>query len=370
MLYSTNKFARDRSKNTITPLKTEDIEITKIGRYEQLSAIDINGANRLYNCSECRQLIESDSGVFNVVKDLNSSTSITKHCEWRMVGAPGERVIFHISSWSVPDTVGLDVCGEGGLEEVASEASQLLITYHTNTLNSKYFGFTGNFRKVCRGDIDIVDEEKEYYLEFPGFPYQYTANKYCVWYPNASPNRKIILKFDYFQLEASENCKNDYIEIRKGNYYYSPLIGKYCINTSLEEICISRSKRSLGVKEWYYLWPEGRIPYIIDTGSFDGSERRLIKQAMREWERSTCVRFMDRQNFRIHPDYVYFLKSDAECYTRGTDRRHAGRNHVYLGENCLTKRTILHELGHIIELHHEHQRPDRDEYVRVNMDNV
>ncbi|XP_044594366.1 dorsal-ventral patterning protein tolloid-like isoform X1 [Cotesia glomerata] len=261
MLYSTNKFARDRSKNTITPLKTEDIEITKIGRYEQLSAIDINGANRLYNCSECRQLIESDSGVFNVVKDLNSSTSITKHCEWRMVGAPGERVIFHISSWSVPDTVGCrtnylrvkddfitpgwniieDVCGEGGLEEVASEASQLLITYHTNTLNSKYFGFTGNFRKVCRGDIDIVDEEKEYYLEFPGFPYQYTANKYCVWYPNASPNRKIILKFDYFQLEASENCKNDYIEIRKGNYYYSPLIGKYCINTSLEEIWYRRN---------------------------------------------------------------------------------------------------------------------------------
>ncbi|CAD6223956.1 GSCOCG00005409001-RA-CDS [Cotesia congregata] len=96
--YSMNKFAHDRSKNTITPLKTEDIEITKIGRYEQLSDIDISGVNRLYNCSECTKLIEADSGVFDVVKDLNSSTSITKHCEWRILGAPGEQVIFHISS--------------------------------------------------------------------------------------------------------------------------------------------------------------------------------------------------------------------------------------------------------------------------------
>lgn len=54
--------------------------------------------------SECRKLIEDDSGVFDVVKDLNSSKSITKHCEWRIVGAPGEQVIFHISSWSVPKT--------------------------------------------------------------------------------------------------------------------------------------------------------------------------------------------------------------------------------------------------------------------------
>lgn len=103
-------------------------------------------------------------------------------------------------------------------------------------MNSKYFGFTGNFRIVCEGDIDIVDEEKEYYLESPGFPNRYKANKYCLWHLDAPPNRKIILKFNYFQLEASENCKNDYVEIRDGNYYYSPLIGKYCNNTIPEEI--------------------------------------------------------------------------------------------------------------------------------------
>lgn len=112
----------------------------------------------------------------------------------------------------------------------------MLITLHTNTFNSEYFGFNGNFRKDCGGDIELEEEGKEYYFESPGFPYEYTANKWCVWHLVAPFHKRVILKFDYFQLETSENCRNDYVEIRNGDAYYSPLIGRYCNSSSPEVI--------------------------------------------------------------------------------------------------------------------------------------
>lgn len=38
--------------------------------------------------------------------------------------------------------------------------------------------------------------------------------------------------------------------------------------------------------------------------------------------------------------------------------------------NTCKFRGIVHELGHIIGLIHEHQRPDRDKYIRVNEKNI
>ena len=37
---------------------------------------------------------------------------------------------------------------------------------------------------------------------------------------------------------------------------------------------------------------------------------------------------------------------------------------------CFTIRTVLHELGHAIGFYHEHQRPDRDNYITVHRDNI
>lgn len=38
---------------------------------------------------------------------------------------------------------------------------------------------------------------------------------------------------------------------------------------------------------------------------------------------------------------------------------------VALGPGCVTLSTVTHELGHVLGFYHEHNRPDRDDYINI-----
>ncbi|XP_041375207.1 neuropilin and tolloid-like protein 2 [Gigantopelta aegis] len=68
-------------------------------------------------------------------------------------------------------------------------------------------------------------------MEFysPNYPHEYYNNTDCVLYLEAPIGFKIQLDFrDKFELEKSDDCKYDYLEIRDGPFAYSPLIGRFC----------------------------------------------------------------------------------------------------------------------------------------------
>uniref|UniRef100_A0A8B9TKW5 Cubilin n=1 Tax=Anas platyrhynchos TaxID=8839 RepID=A0A8B9TKW5_ANAPL len=64
----------------------------------------------------------------------------------------------------------------------------------------------------------------------PGYPESYPLNTECVWTILSSPGNRLQLSFITFQVESSEGCTEDYLEIREQNAT-GRLAGRFCGNS-------------------------------------------------------------------------------------------------------------------------------------------
>nr|XP_061791464.1 dorsal-ventral patterning tolloid-like protein 1 isoform X1 [Nerophis lumbriciformis] len=113
------------------------------------------------------------------------------------------------------------------------------------------------------------------------------------------------------------------------------------------------------------IWPGGVIPYVIG-GNFTGSQRAMFKQAMRHWEKQTCVTFIEKSD---EESYIVFTYRPCGCCSY-VGRRGNGPQAISIGKNCDKFGIVVHELGHVIGFWHEHTRPDRDDHVTIIRDNI
>ena len=79
-----------------------------------------------------------------------------------------------------------------------------------------------------------------------------------------------------------------------------------------------------------------------------------------------CVKFIPRRSER---DYIKFRSlSDDGCSSH--IGRGGGEQTIKLGPRCNTQHTIIHEMTHALGVWHEQTRPDRDNYVTIQLQNV
>ena len=106
---------------------------------------------------------------------------------------------------------------------------------------------------------------------------------------------------------------------------------------------------------------------------------------MKKIEEATCIKFEERNN---QQDFIEF-RNGFDCHSLAG--RDGGKQEIVLSSYCAEEHTLIHEVYfltikhlshesclmihrlrsfkilHALGLLHEHQRPDRDQYIDVNM---
>jgi len=126
--------------------------------------------------------------------------------------------------------------------------------------------------------------------------------------------------------------------------------------------------RSVGTNSRSKNWPNGVVPFRISS-AFSDRQKQVIYDSMTLFNQKTdgCISFVERSN---EPNGIN-IKPSQGCWSYVGKIGSWNEQDVSLQQNgCLYHGTVVHELMHAIGFHHEQNRPDRDSYIRVHMENI
>ncbi|GFT77360.1 zinc metalloproteinase nas-7, partial [Nephila pilipes] len=113
-------------------------------------------------------------------------------------------------------------------------------------------------------------------------------------------------------------------------------------------------------------WKKGRVPFDISR-DVPPNMTKVILNAITCWNEDfgNCIEWVPRKKER---DFVYFVKGSFCHSDIGRMKR---MQLIVLNEaNCNEKGFILHEMMHTVGFTHEHNRPDRDNYIKILFLNI
>uniref|UniRef100_A0A0N5BB48 Zinc metalloproteinase n=1 Tax=Strongyloides papillosus TaxID=174720 RepID=A0A0N5BB48_STREA len=106
------------------------------------------------------------------------------------------------------------------------------------------------------------------------------------------------------------------------------------------------------------------IPYYIDGQV----QHAVVDNAIKGIEKETCIRFQKSQSFKGRHGLRIF--PGRGCFSNIGPISADNVQDVSIGQGCEWNGIVQHEVSHALGLFHEQSRPDRDDYININLNNV
>lgn len=109
-------------------------------------------------------------------------------------------------------------------------------------------------------------------------------------------------------------------------------------------------------------WPNLTVPYIINDQDFPigSANRKTVEDAIKAVN-AAGANLIPRTNER---DFAEFKLHPEAC--QSPVGRQGGYQSIRCKVGTFSKGSVMHEICHTLGLHHEHSRPDRDDFFTVN----
>lgn len=112
-------------------------------------------------------------------------------------------------------------------------------------------------------------------------------------------------------------------------------------------------------------WKDGKIPYYL-TGNFSDDDIDVLEKAMEDWEAVANIQFI-----KVTPRAgAYRIQKVSENRWSSSVGENNSECEMIFGTGGNKYSHVAHELGHALGLLHEHQRPDRDKYIKIIYSNI
>jgi len=143
-----------------------------------------------------------------------------------------------------------------------------------------------------------------------------------------------------------------------------------------------RATRGMNTKDRIGRWPGDLtsdylvIPYRFENESyFSESIKDLIKDTMDEISENHldgCIRWTDDTETKQYKYWINLLNKGkgTGCWSNVGYLGDVKNQKLNLAPECWTVELIIHEFLHSMGFQHEHERPDRDEYITVHWDRI